>query len=86
VIFISIDDNEHAQLKVLCDEIFGNDNFLIDFIWNKKNVVQNDAKFASVNHEYVLSFRKSNQREKFNLLSRTDEANARYDNPDNDPR
>ena len=86
VIFISIDDNEQAQLKILCDGIFGEDNFLVDFIWNKKNVVQNDAKFSSVNHEYVLSYRKSYERESFELLERTDEMNNRYANPDNDPK
>ncbi len=86
VIFISIDDNEQAQLKILCDGVFGQDNFLVNFIWNKKNVVQNDAKFSSINHEYVLSYRKSTEREDFELLERTDEMNSRYVNPDNDPR
>jgi adenine-specific DNA-methyltransferase len=84
VIFISIDDNEQAQLKILCDGIFGGENFLVDFIWNKKNVVQNDAKFSSINHEYVLSYRKSYERESFELLERTDNMNNRYANPDHD--
>jgi len=86
VIFISIDDNEMAQLKLLCDNIFGFDNFLSMIIWNKKNVVQNDAKFSSTNHEYILSYRKSPKYERFELLPRTEEMNARYSNPDNDKK
>jgi len=85
-IFISIDDNEQHNLRLLMNEIFGEENFLTQFIWNKKNVVQNDAKFASTNHEYVVAFRKSPAFENFNLLERTEDANARYDNPDNDPK
>lgn len=85
-IFISIDDNEQANLKLICDEIFGVRNFLTSFIWNKKNVVQNDAKFSSTNHEYILAYRKNDKFEKYNLLPRTEKANARYKNPDNDPR
>lgn len=85
-IFISIDDNEQSNLKLICDEIFGIENFISELIWNKKNVVQNDAKFSSTNHEYILVYRKSDQLSRFNLLERSEEANARYDNPDNDPR
>ena len=86
VIFISIDDNEQSALKMLCDDIFGSNNFVSCFIWEKKRVVQNDAKFSSINHEYVLAYRKSDALMGFNLLPRTAEMNARYDNPDNDPR
>lgn len=85
-IFISIDDNEFVQLKLLCDEIFGEKNFVAVFIWNKKNVVQNDARFVSTNHEYVLCYGKNISGLKFNLLPRTEELNKRYQNPDNDPR
>lgn len=85
-IFISIDDNEQHNLRLLMNEIFGEENFLAQFIWNKKNVVQNDAKFASTNHEYIVSYRKSPALDSFNLLARTQEADARYENPDNDPR
>ncbi len=85
VIFVSIDDNEQHNLRILMDEVFG-ENFLCQFIWNKKNVVQNDAKFGSVNHEYIISYRKTSGFENFNLLARTEEANARYENPDNDPK
>ncbi|SHH24312.1 adenine-specific DNA-methyltransferase [Fibrobacter sp. UWCM] len=86
VIFISIDDNEQANLKLLCDKVFGEGNFVAEFIWEKKKVVQNDAKFTSTNHEYILSYRKSICLQSFNLLPRTAEANARYENPDNDPK
>ena len=86
VIFISIDDNEGHHLRMLMDEIFGAENFVTQFVWNKKNVVQNDAKFASVNHEYIICYRKSDNFQKFNLLPRSEKANQRYKNPDNDPR
>lgn len=86
-IFISIDDNELYQLKLLMDDIFDEKNFIATFIWNKKNVVQNDAKFVSTNHEYVICYAKNLERlTKFNLLPRTEMLNARYSNPDNDPR
>ena len=86
VIFVSIDDNEQHHLRLLMDEVFGPDNFVTDFIWNKKNVVQNDARFASVNHEYVVCYRKSDALVRFNSLPRTEQANLRYTNPDDDPR
>ena len=86
VIFISIDDNEQAQLKILCDEVFGEENFVADLIWKKKNVVQNDAKFFSTDHEYILCYAKSADALKLNRLARTAEQEARYQNPDNDPR
>ena len=86
IISISIDDNEMHHLRMLLNEIFCADNFVTQFVWNKKNVVQNDAKFASVNHEYIVCYRKSNHFQKFNLLPRSEKANLRYKNPDNDPR
>lgn len=86
VIFISIDDNEQAQLKLLCDEVFEEKNYIATLIWNKKNVVQNDARYFSVNHEYVLCYARNIENVVFNLLPRTEELNARYSNPDNDPR
>ena len=86
VIFISIDDNEQAQLKILCDEVFGEENFVADLIWKKKNVVQNDARFFSTDHEYILCYAKSADALKLNRLARTAEQEARYQNPDNDPR
>ncbi|WP_314366258.1 site-specific DNA-methyltransferase [Neisseria cinerea] len=86
VIFISIDDNEQAQLKLLCDEVFGAENFVAELIWKKKNVVQNDAKFFSTDHEYLICYAKTADTLVLNRLSRTAEQEARYQNPDNDPR
>ena len=85
-IFISIDDNEVHHLRCLMDEVFGEENFVTNFIWHKKNVVQNDAKFASVNHDHVICYRRSESFEKFNLLPRKETADSRYENPDDDPR
>ena len=86
VIFVSIDNNEQHHLRMMMDEVFGEENFVTDFVWNKKNVVQNDAHFASVNHEYVVNYRKSNDFQRFNTLPRSETANQRYKNPDDDPR
>ncbi|MBR5662782.1 MAG: site-specific DNA-methyltransferase [Bacilli bacterium] len=86
VIYISIDDHEFATLKLLCDKIFGERNFITNFIWNKKNGRQNDSKFVSTNTEYVICYAKNIEEASFNLLPRTDELNSSYKNPDNDPR
>ncbi|VEJ52002.1 site-specific DNA-methyltransferase [Neisseria weaveri] len=86
VIFISIDDNEQAQLKLLCDEVFGAENFVADVIWKKKYGIQNDAKFFSTNHDFVLVYAKNILEYQQNLLPRTEEQDKRYTNRDNDPR
>ena len=86
VIFISIDDNEVDNLIKLCDEIFGGLNFIANIIWKKKYGIQNDAKFFSNNHDFVLVYAKGIDNYHQNLLPRTDEQNKRYKNPDNDPR
>lgn len=85
-IWINIDDNEVHYLKVLCDEIFGRENFLINFIWQKKYSPSNDAKWFSDNHDHILVYAKNKELFKPNLLARTEEMNKRYFNPDNDPR
>lgn len=59
VIFISIDDNEQAQLKLLCDEIFGQENFVANLIWQKKKGGGNDSRFVATEHEYVSAYAKS---------------------------
>jgi adenine-specific DNA-methyltransferase len=59
VIFISIDDNEQANLKRLCDEVFGEDNFIAEFIWKKKQGGGNDSRNIVIEHEYILCFSKS---------------------------
>ncbi|WP_031442491.1 site-specific DNA-methyltransferase [Arenibacter algicola] len=85
-IFISIDDNEQANLKLLCDEIFGVRNFINNIIWQKKYSPQNDARYLSDMHDFVLCYAKSKDNWKRNLLPRTEAQNKRYKNPDNDPR
>ena len=84
--FISIDDKEQARLKLVCDEVFGEENFVSNVIWEKKFSPQNDAKHFSDNHDFIVSYAKNKELWQPNLLIRTDEANARYKNPDNDPR
>ncbi|WP_425447855.1 site-specific DNA-methyltransferase [Dethiothermospora halolimnae] len=86
VIFISIDDNEVHNLRKVCDEIFGEDNFIATIIWEKKFSPQNDAKWLSANHDYVLLYAKNKEIWRPNLLPRTKEQNKRYKNPDDDPR
>ncbi|MDI9867572.1 site-specific DNA-methyltransferase, partial [Flectobacillus sp. DC10W] len=86
VIFVSIDDNEQANLKLLMDEIFGEENFVACFIWQKIHSTKNDAKYVSDNHEYVLLYAKAKEICTVNLLPRTQKMNERYQNPDNDPR
>ena len=86
VIFVSIDDNEVHNLRMLMNLIFGEENFVAIFIWMKKKVVQNDARFASTNHEFILCYRKTDAFQKFNTVPRTEEANSRYKNPDQDNR
>ena len=86
VIFISIDDNEDRNLRILCDEVFGEANFVSQLIWERAYSPKNDAKYVSNSHDYVLVYAKSIERFVIGRLPRTDEANARYKNPDNDPR
>ena len=83
VIFISIEDNEVSQLKLLCDEVFGEINFEADIIWQKKYAATNDAKGFSNLHDYILVYRKSDKYQR-NLLPRTEEQNKPYKNNDND--
>lgn len=85
-IFISIDDNEQARLKILCDEVFGEDNFVADFVWQGKYTTSNDAKYASNQNESIFCFAKAVNNFTFNLLARTETMNSAYKNPDNDPK
>ena len=86
VIFISIDDNEQHHLRMLMDEIFGAKNFVTNIIWQKKFSPQNDAKYFSDNHDFVLCYTKDKEIWRPVLLPRTEKHNERYSNPDNDPR
>ena len=86
VIFISIDDNEAANLKLLCDEVFGGENFVDVVIWEKRYSPQNAVQWFSEVHDYVIVYAKNKLNWQPNLLERTEEMNARYRNLDNDPR
>ena len=86
VIFISIDDNEVENLRKICDDIFGEKNFIAQLIWERAFSPKNDARFISNSHDYVLMFAKDINQFVIGRLERTEEANARYSNPDNDPR
>ena len=86
VIFISIDDNEVENLRKICDEVFGEGNFIAQLVWERAFSPKNDAKFVSNSHDYVLMIAKDSNNFKIGRLPRTEEANARYSNPDNDPR
>jgi adenine-specific DNA-methyltransferase len=86
VIFISIDDNEQANLKKLCDEVFGEENFVATVIWQKVYSPKNSAKHFSEDHDFVLVYARNAEQWRPRLLPRTEEMTARYINPDNDPR
>ena len=86
VIFISIDDHEQENLKKVCDEVFGFHNFIAQLVWERAYSPKNDARFISNSHDYILMFAKDINQFVIGRLDRTEEANARYNNPDNDPR
>lgn len=86
VIFISIDDNEQGNLRKLCDELFGERNLINNIIWQKKYSPQNDARWFSDNHDFILAYAKNKDLWQPRLLPRSDEMNSRYKNPDNDPK
>ena len=86
VIFISIDDNEQENLKKCCDEVFGGQNFVAQLVWERAYAPKNDARFISNSHDYVLMYARNLDSFIIGRLPRTEEANARYQNPDNDPR
>jgi hypothetical protein len=85
-IFVSIDDNEVQNLRAIMDEIFGGNNFVATVIWEKVYSPKSSAKYFSENHDYIVVYAKRKEDWKRRLLPRTEEANARYSNPDKDPR
>ena len=85
VIFISIDDNEVHHLRKLCDEVFGEENFVSTIIWEKRFTRNNDAKLMSSVIDYVVMFRKSASLDTVRE-ARTEKSDSIYCNPDNDPR
>ncbi len=84
-IFISIDDNEQASLRFMCDEVFGVSNFVSNIIWEKADSPRNSARQFSTDHDFIVVYSKKRDWTP-NKLSRTEEANSIYKNPDNDPR
>ena len=86
VIFISIDDNEQFNLKKICDEVFGEDNFIANVIWKRAFSPVNLKKHFSESHDYIMCYAKNLDNVVCNGLPRTTDANDRYSNPDNDPR
>jgi adenine-specific DNA-methyltransferase len=86
VIFISIDDNEQGNLKKICDEVLGEENFLAQVVWERAYSPVNLKKHFSTSHDYIVCYAKNVEFTVCNGLPRSDEANDRYDNPDNDPR
>lgn len=85
-IFISIDDAEIANLRLLMDEIFGANNFITNIIWHKNYAPKSSAKYFSEDHDYILVYSKSKDNWIPNLLPRTADQDKVYKNPDNDPR
>lgn len=85
VCFISIDDNEIDNLKKLCNEVFGEENFVAQIVWQKKYAVSNDDPGIASMHEYIVVYQKSSNFQR-NLLPRTEKQLQRYNNLDNDPR
>lgn len=85
VIFISMDDNEIQHLRKLCDEVFGEENFLVNIIWEKRYTRSNNSKLFGTMTEHLLCYRKSAE-----LITikepRNDKSDAIYSNPDNDER
>lgn len=86
VIFISIDDNEQENLKKVCDEIFGERNFIAQVIWERAYAPVNLKKHFSESHDYIICYSKNIDLSISNGLKRSDDADNRYKNPDNDPR
>lgn len=84
IIFISIDDNEQANLKLLCDYVFGESLFITDLIWRSSDSSNNDAKKFSVDYNHTLVYSK-NPLWQPNKIERTEDDNLHYKNPDNDP-
>ena len=86
VIFVSIDDNEVHNLRLMMNEIFGEEDFLAQIVWQRKRGKDNSAKFLSRNHEYLLVFARSIDNLNFNRLELDETTLKAYKNPDNDPR
>jgi adenine-specific DNA-methyltransferase len=85
-IFVSIDDNEVHHLRVLMDQIFGDENFVATIIWQKVYSPKSSAKHFSEDHDYIVVYARNADAWHPNLIPRTEEQDLRYKNPDKDPR
>jgi len=85
-IFISIDDYENDNMRKICDEIYGRNNFVACVVWQRTYAPISLKKFFSESHEYAYVYAKNKENFKMNLLPRSDKQNKDYKNPDNDPR
>ena len=85
-IFVSIDDNEVHRLRSLMDEVFGEENFVATAIWQKVYAPKSSAKYFSDDHDFILVYARDKEVWQPNPLPRTEEQDAVYKNPDNDPR
>ena len=85
-IFVTLDDNEIASLRLMMDEIFGTQNFIGQLVWQKKYSPQNDALFFSTMHDHIVVYAKSAKSWSRNLIPRSEKQDAAYKNPDNDLR
>jgi adenine-specific DNA-methyltransferase len=86
VMFISIDDHEQANLRKICEQVFGEQNFVAAIVWQKRYVSNVTAQWLSDMHDYVLVFARDKDQLSFHDWKRTREQEAAYKNPDNDPR
>jgi len=86
VLFVSIDDNEFARLKIVCDEVFGAENFVTCFAWQKTLTRRNDATFVSSAHEYILAYARDITCARMLRAEADEKQRATYTNRDNDPR
>lgn len=85
-LWVHLDDNEAHYCKVLLDEVFGRSNFVANLVWNKSYAVRSNAEFFSTSHEHILIYCKNRAQFRPNKFGRTSDQEARYANPDNDPR
>lgn len=86
IVFISIDDNEQDNLKKICNEIFGENNFVVQYIWEKHKAPKNDNKYVTINHEYILVYAKNKEKFIIKKDARDEENLSSFKNEDNDSR
>jgi adenine-specific DNA-methyltransferase len=86
ILFATIDDSEAAALRFICNEIFGEENFVANVVWQKKYTRSNDAQYFSTSHDHVLVFARDKAHVTLNLQERTEEQASAYSNPDGHPK